>query len=160
LGPRRVGHNFQKVALNMPFKLIYHVPGAASRQVSPFDKAIMGMSGAKDIRLASPYLSLNCVRRVIEKCDSWLILTDVEEWISSQRANARLEIKGFIASHCERVHHYPGLHAKVLVAGDRALLGSANFTEKGITQRIEMCALFEKTSEVAEIRDWFDRLWQ
>lgn len=131
MGRRRVPHNWQNGLLNMPLKLIYHPPGGASgKQVSPFDKAIIGMSRGKDIRSASPYLSLNYVRHIIEKCDSWRILTDVEEWVVSQRADARSEIRHFIESQSERVHHYPALHAKVLVAGDCALFGSANY-EKG-----------------------------
>jgi hypothetical protein len=51
------------------------------------------------------------------------------------------------------------LHAKVFVAGENALIGSANFTEKGITRRIEVSALFEREEQVGELRQWFDGLW-
>ena len=144
----------------MPVELLHHTSESMSGGLSPFDKAITRITQEKDISIACPYLGMDYLKQIIKGCNSWRILTDVEEWIISQAENARLEIEDFIASYSERIHHYPDLHAKVIIAENSALVGSANFTEKGITQRSEMCVLFESTNQVTELQRWFDWLWQ
>jgi hypothetical protein len=143
----------------MPVTLKYHQPGEPPGTVSPIDEAIDQMVRGQQVDIACPYLGLAYLKRVIKLASSWRLLTDVDQWIISQAQNSRRKIYDFITPHSERVRHYPDLHAKVIIAQEKALVGSANFTLKGIAGRIEMCALFEKTSEVAELRDWFDRLW-
>ncbi|NJO18855.1 MAG: hypothetical protein HC838_00600 [Spirulinaceae cyanobacterium RM2_2_10] len=39
------------------------------------------------------------------------------------------------------------------------MLGSANFTEKGITGRTEVSVLFETEPQVEELQAWFESLW-
>lgn len=144
----------------MSVTLVYHQPGIASGVVSPIDGAIHQMVQRRHIDIACPYLGLPYLKRIINQSTSWRLLSDVEQWIISQAENARDEILDFISAYPERVRHYQGLHAKVIIAEEKALVGSANFTETGMTKRIEMCALFENTSEVAELCAWFDSLWR
>lgn len=111
------------------------------------------------MRLACPYLSVSYIKQLVSHCQSWRIVTDVEEWIASRNKDARQEILELIIENQELIHHYKDLHAKVIIAGENALAGSANFTKKGITGRIEMSVLFEKENHVEELRKWFDTLW-
>lgn len=127
--------------------------------ISPFDEAICRITRGEDVHLACPYLSVSYLKRITESCTSWRVLTDVEEWLASCSLSTRREIQKFIAEHSQRIHHYKDLHAKIIVAGDNALVGSANFTEKGLTRRIEVSILFEREEQVEELRQWFDALW-
>jgi hypothetical protein len=144
----------------MTIKLIYHNLESASGGVSPFDEVISRITKGEDVRLACPYLSVSYIRHLVSRCESWRIVTDVEEWIASRSKDSRQEIQKFIIENRESIHHYKDLHAKVIVAGKSVLVGSANFTEKGITGRVEMSVLFEEEeNQSEELRQWFDNLW-
>jgi len=143
----------------MTIKLIYHNSNSITGGISPFDETICRITKGEDVRLTCPYLSVSYLKHIIESCKSWRVLTDVEEWLSSHNLNARREIQDFILEHSEHIHHYRDLHAKVIVAGEHALAGSANFTEKGITRRIELSVLLSQEKQVEELRQWFDTMW-
>ena len=139
--------------------LIYHTAETARGGVSPFDVTIMEMVEGHDLRIACPYLGLDYLRRMIAPADGWRLVTDVPEWLSIHPAKERGELVDFILNNGERIHHCRDLHAKVLIAGNEALVGSANFTKKGITGRVEMSVRIESTDEVKELKGWFDLLW-
>jgi phosphatidylserine/phosphatidylglycerophosphate/cardiolipin synthase-like enzyme len=45
------------------------------------------------------------------------------------------------------------------VAGDRAFVGSANFTRKGLAGRDELAVTLDEPELVDELRSWFGELW-
>ncbi len=143
----------------MTARLIYHTPDSMTGAASPFDTAIMDMTEGQDLQIACPYLGLSYVQRIIERSNAWRLLTDVQEWLTSQDHESRGRIVDFILANRQRVRHCKDLHAKVLIAGTQALTGSANFTEKGITRRVEVSVLFDGCEQVEELRVWFDMLW-
>ena len=145
----------------MPIRLLYHRFNSPPDHVSPFDTAIMDMVNGHELRIACPYLGLSYLQRMVDRSTNWQLLTDVPEWLASERSPASREaIIAYILSNRERIRHCNDLHAKVLIAGSRVLLGSANFTVKGITGRTEMAVLFDGGEQVEEVRDWFDCLWE
>ncbi|MBI3652731.1 MAG: NgoFVII family restriction endonuclease [Acidobacteria bacterium] len=144
----------------MSIKLICHTKESAEGEQSPFDTAIARLARGNDISIACPYLNLQYIQSLIARCKSWRILTDVGEWISSHNQDMRKDIRDFIAENLSRIRHYPDLHAKIFIAKDSALVGSANFTKRGMTERAEMCVLFEKEDQVDELQEWFNDLWQ
>lgn len=144
----------------MPLTLIYHQPKAIALAVSRIDEAIRQIVIGQQIDIACPYLGLPYLNQITKQCRSWRLLSDVEQWVISQPRNSRSKVYDFIATHRDRVHHYPKLHAKVIVAEGKALVGSANFTEVGVTKRAEMCALLNDATQVSELRKWFGRLWE
>lgn len=143
----------------MAARLIYHTSESMAGGVSPFDAAVTAMADGQDLRIACPYLGLAYLQRLIGRATGWRVLTDVEEWLGSQPHKARREIVEFVQANADRVRHCKDLHAKVLIAGAKALTGSANFTEKGMTGRVEVSVLFDGCDEVEELRAWFDLLW-
>jgi len=143
----------------MSIKLIYHTPESASGGVSPFDEAIIHITTGEDVLIACPYLSLSYLERIINLSKSWRVLTDIEEWLASHNHTVRVEIQNFISQYSEYIRHVQDLHTKVIIAGQKALVGSANFTNRGITGRIEMSVLFEEEPQVGELLEWFDYLW-
>lgn len=143
----------------MSAKLIYHTPESCLGGVSPFDTAVTEMLDGHDVAIACPYLGLTYLQRMIDGSERWRVLTDVEEWLASHGGASRDRIVAFILDNRERVRHCKDLHAKVLLAGNRALTGSANFTEKGITGRVEVSVLFEDCEQVSELRAWYELLW-
>ena len=144
----------------MPIRLLYHRFNSPPDQVSPFDTAIMDMVNGHELRIACPYLGLYYLKRMVDRSTNWQLLTDVPEWLTSERSPAsREEIITYILANREHIQHCNDLHAKVLIAGSRVLLGSANFTVKGITGRTEMAVRFDGGEQVKEVRDWFDCLW-
>lgn len=136
--------------------LKYHQPGEPPGTVSPIDEAIDQMVRGQHVDIVCPYIGLPYLKRIIKQASSWRLLSDVDQWIISQAQNSRSKIYDFITAHSESIRHYPDLHAKVIIAENKALVGSANFTEKGMTKRIEMCTLFENKRQVEELRDWFN----
>lgn len=143
----------------MPTRLIYHTPTSAEGGLSPFDEAICSIVHNSDIDIACPYLGLNYLKRIFYLSHSWRILTDVEEWLAVFSDASRQKIYNFISEHSESIRHCKDLHAKVILGGDKALLGSANFTKKGITGRTEVSVFFEAELQVEELKEWFDYLW-
>jgi phosphatidylserine/phosphatidylglycerophosphate/cardiolipin synthase-like enzyme len=143
----------------MPIRLLYHdrrCPGA----VSPFDEALLRIARAGNVRLACPYIGLGYLDRVVGQTPSWLLLTDVEEWLRSQNRIQRKKVYQFLVRNRDRIRHYPRLHAKVAIGTRFALLGSANFTNAGIQRRTELSALFEEEPQVQELTEWFDQQWE
>lgn len=144
----------------MSAKLIYHPAETTSGHVSPFDRAISEMVSGADLLIACPYLGVDYVKRIVARARSWRLLSDVNEWLASHSVESRKAIIAFIENNKAQIRHCPGLHAKVLVSGPKALVGSANFTEKGVTRRVEMCVLFDNEPLVVELRRWFESIWQ
>ena len=144
----------------MPVDLIYHTSESISGGVSPFDSVIMHMVRGQNLCIACPYLGLEYLKRMTKLATGWRLLTDVEAWLLSHAADSRNDIVSFISDHSDCVRHCKDLHAKVLIAGNAALTGSANFTKKGITGRIEVSTRFEDCDEVHELRGWFECVWE
>jgi hypothetical protein len=141
----------------MSIQLIYHQD---QDNVSPFDLSIARIVKGQDIKIICPYLGLDYLERIINQCKTWQLVTDVEAWISSHQGKTRNDIKQFIIDNLSSIHHYQDLHAKVIISDQQALIGSANFTKKGITGRVEMGVLLEDVEQVDELRQWFTDLWQ
>lgn len=143
----------------MTIRLVYQTTESMDGGISPFDEAIMEIVEGKELCIASPYLGLTYLQRMVERGSGWRLLTDVQEWLASHHHESRSCLVDFILAHREQVRHCKDLHAKVLIAGTRALTGSANFTDKGITGRVEMSTLFDGCEQIDELRAWFDLLW-
>lgn len=143
----------------MSAKLIYHTSDSMTGGVSPFDLAVLDMVEGEKVCIACPYLGLSYLERIIERGSGWRLLTDVQEWLASHSHESRTRIVEFILTNHERVRHCKDLHAKVLIAGSKALIGSANFTEKGITGRVEVSVLFKECEQVEELQAWFELVW-
>ena len=122
----------------MASRLIYHPLESIRGGVSPFDDAIINMVSGEDVRIACPYIGLEYLQRLTDKTREWWLITDIEELLKLQPRTQRDAFADFIDQNFERVRHCQGLYAKVLIAGQQALVGSANLTKKGITRRVEM----------------------
>lgn len=147
----------------MPVTLIYHQPEEPEGTPSPIKEAIDQMVRGQHVDIACPYLSLPYLEQIIKQASSWRLLSDVDQWIGSQETkDSQSKICNFIKKkkNSRRVRDYRKLHAKVIIAKENAFVGSANFTNSGLGKREEMCVLLERTSEVAELHAWFDRLWE
>ena len=143
----------------MSIKLVYHTPESASGGISPFDEEIIRIVTGEDALIVCPYINLDYLKRITDLSKSWRVLTDVEEWLASHNRDERVTIQDFIDQYLENIHHVKALHAKVIIAGQMALAGSANFTNSGITGRVEMSVLFEEEPQIETLREWFDSLW-
>ncbi len=127
-------------------------------QISLFDEAIINIASNADIMMICPYIKLNYLERIIKKSNSWKLITDFVAWIYSQwKSNS--EIRDFVLKNSKKIRHYPGVHAKAIISGNKAIVGSANFTESGIKENIELGVLIEETAPIVELKDWFTQLW-
>lgn len=143
----------------MSASLVYHTDESMAGGVSPFDAAVMGMVPGQQLLIACPYLGLDYLDRMTRPASGWRLLTDLEEWLASHAQAPRRRVVEFVLANAARVRHCAGFHAKVLVAGEKALAGSANFTDKGMRGRVEVSVLFDGDEAVAELRAWFESLW-
>ena len=140
-------------------KLIYHDINLAN-QISQFDKEIIDIVKGQDLLIVCPYIGLGYINRLLNLSSNWKIITDVEEWIYSHQSNIQRDlIKDFIKSNSDRIKHISLIHAKVIITDNKAFVGSANLTESGICERIEMSVSFDDQDKIKELKDWFDSLW-
>ena len=144
----------------MTIQLIYHTNGR--QKSSPFDKAICELVTKKDIAIACPYLGISYLQKILSLCNTWRLLTDVSAWLDSYIRNPEqlFLIQEFIEKNTDHIHHYHNIHAKVIIAQDGALIGSANLTNQGIRYRQEMSVLIKSSIQVEELFTWFNRLWE
>lgn len=140
-------------------KLIYHKPNN-SGDISPFDAALLQVSNnANPLYLASPYIGLSFLNRILDNADDWKLLSDVEAWLSSGNRIHRARCWQFIIKNLDRIKHVPDLHAKVAIGNNLLFLGSANFTDKGMLGRDELSILVDDPKIVNESLEWFNGLW-
>lgn len=143
----------------MTTKLVYHSPNVFDG-VSPFDKHAVALAADADLLITSPYISLDYLERLTSLSAQWRLLTDLPEWFSTLSQPDRTRTSAFIAANSPRVRHMAGLHAKVLVGSTGGLVGSANFTKRGIQQRTEMAVYLDGEDDVRELREWFEATWE
>lgn len=140
-------------------KLLYHAVQRTHSDCSPFDDAILNTAGGAVIRIASPYIGISYLERIIEAASDWSLLSDIEAWLSSLSMRARPKAWSFIREHIHKIHHCPGLHAKVVIGDKLAVFGSANLTLSGIQARTELGMLVTEHAQVVELASWFDGIW-
>lgn len=144
----------------MPIRLVYHDPNAGTGAVSPFDTSLVSVLSGGIADIACPYLGLSFLTARLREVHRWRLLTDVEAWMGIIPArHAREALVRWCRDHAGRVRHLSGLHAKVVIGRDLALIGSANLTDSGICRRTEMGALLEDAEQLSELRLWFETCW-
>jgi len=146
----------------MTITLIYHSEESRKREKSPFDEAVRGLVTNADIAIACPYLGIEYLQEIVALCKTWRLLTDVSAWLDAHKGNANQLslIQEFIKENINRIHHYDGIHAKVIISLSNALVGSANLTKHGIWHREEMSILIKELTQIDELLTWFNRLWE
>ena len=140
-------------------QLVYHDKESSRGGESPFDKVITAIVRNEDVSIVCPYIGMKYFERIIKLVNYWRLITDVEEWICSHNKKERQKIKNFISEKSSSIHHYRGIHAKVIIGNSKAFVGSSNLTEKGITERVEMGVFIEEKELVVELQNWFRDLW-
>ncbi len=169
-GPWKDSLSREKVALRAFFwdsyfhtanmsRLIYH-PFDRPHTDSPFDEAIISVAKNSDTLIVSPYIGLNYLTRITAISSSWRLVSDIEAWLTSLSFFARPKTWKFIRENLANIHHCKDVHAKVVIGTNSAYLGSANLTSMGILARTEMGILLKEDTQLQELNNWFDCLWQ
>lgn len=141
-------------------RLVYHNLSGISGQSSPFDEAVLEVARSGAVGIVSPYIGVDYLQRIIQVSDGWRLISDIEAWLSSLSMRARPKAWLFIRENLDSIHHCPAIHAKAVIGQQLAMFGSANLTNTGILGRTEMGILIDDSVMVAELRGWFDTLWQ
>ena len=114
---------------------------------------LAGLAKAARVRLAaSAYVTSETVR--FEEGD--LLICDASE---QQIRSGATKATVILAAHLRgaRIHHFPGLHAKVLVLDDAAIVGSANLTAN--SQKLQECAVLTRDRRlVGQARTFIEQL--
>jgi hypothetical protein len=140
-------------------KLVHHTDESRNGGASPFAEAIQELTASEQLSLACPYINVEYLRSALEHVSSWRLLTDAKAWLAGQNAGKRASIQEFVERHHESIHHVEDLHAKAIIGDGGALIGSANFTDKGLWKREELSVLLDDPENADELRAWFDGLW-
>lgn len=141
-------------------RLVYHNLSGLTGQSSPFDEAVLEVARTGFVKIVSPYIGVNYLQRIIQTSDGWLLISDIEAWLSSLPVRARPKAWEFIRENLDRIHHCPAIHAKAVISQTLAMFGSANLTNTGILGRTELGMLIDEPPLVAELCVWFDSLWE
>lgn len=138
--------------------LLYHPPDNPVEE-SPFDRAILELAIGNNVKIVSPYISLGYLERIIGVSQSWRLISDVLEWLSATPSRERDAVFRFLERHEGLIHHYPAIHAKVVISPAAAYTGSANLTNTGVLRRTEFGVLLREKAQIDEIHQWFTALW-
>lgn len=146
----------------MTIKLIHHSEESKRQKSSPIDEAIRELMTEQNLMIVCPYLGIDYIQEILGGCKSWQLLTDIEAWLELHKRNmSQLPlIENFVKENIEHIHHYPGIHAKVIITRDKALVGSANFTKQGVWHREEMAVFITNEPQIKELSIWFKSLWE
>ena len=117
-------------------------------------KKVVGDS--QSLRIVSPYLSFRVIVALTEGRDFELI-TDQQ---ACSDAGISADLADFFEEHADSIKSVRGVHAKVVIGEDAALIGSANLTEHGLTKRYEMACEVHEDEQLKELGDWFENLWE
>lgn len=139
-------------------ELLYHDFDGNS-DVSPFNDTFKELSNAGSLAIASPYITLRILCDLIDSCESWRLITDVQEWIRTQSTDQRDDTIEFIMENRESIHDCRNLHAKLVVGDATAFIGSANLTDAGLNRNAEIGVRLDGECEIEEIQQWFEQLW-
>ncbi len=143
----------------MYHELIYHTTQATGEAISPFATAWQEVIRGPEPWIACPYLDLCHLERMLNSATDWRLLTDLWEWMSICSHRTRPDVCEWITRHAEHIRDLPGLHAKVAVSGNGAVVGSANLTQYGLCRRHEMAVRLRDDEDIRCIRQWFDSCW-
>lgn len=142
----------------MGVELLYH-DFDSNGGVSPFNDTLEELSNADSLAIACPYITLSILHELIDSCESWRLITDVQEWMRTQSADQRDGIVEFIKENRESIHDCRNLHAKLVVGDATAFIGSANLTDAGLSRNAEIGVCLDDEYETEELQQWFDQLW-
>lgn len=112
-------------------------------------------SKTADLRLVSPYLGFGVLRPLTEG-RRFRLVTDLGACFE---AGADDQLVNFLSDNVDSIRDSPGVHAKVVLGPERALIGSANLTRQAICNRLEMACLVRGERALGELEAWFDELW-
>lgn len=140
-------------------QLLYHRLTRTSEDISPFDKAILQVIEDGTVRIVSPFIGVSYLERITDAVEEWLLISDIEAWLSTLSLQARPRAWEFIRENLSHIHHCEGIHAKAVIGEQFAMFGSANLTEMGILGRTELGILIDAPAQVHELQGWFDGLW-
>jgi len=130
-------------------KLIYHE--VFENHESELDRCVMGIATKNDVYILCPYISYNYLMRIINAASDYRIITDVYKLLYSNGLASRKKFLELIKSNPNNFRHFKNLHAKVIFSKTKALIGSANFTESGITKNLEISVFMDDAKSCKEI---------
>jgi len=140
-------------------ELIYHKTDNLNG-ISPFDNAIIKLVAKKQIRIASPYINIYYLQKIIKLADNWKLLTDINELFASVKLKGHNQkLIDFIEKNKSKIKHFPSLHAKTIISDTQIFLGSSNFTNNGIFSNNELSVVITDADKITELTKWFDDWW-
>lgn len=123
-----------------------------------FKDRILSLVDQENIKIICPYLTLDIFKDIIlEK--NWKLITDTKALFLSTEKYKHIELIEFITKNNNKIKHLDKVHAKSIILEDKALFGSANFTNSGMNTNIELSAIIDDSEKVKELNTWFDELW-
>lgn len=141
------------------FTLVFHpVDGGTEAQSSAaFADAIEEVLSASssEIRLVSPYIGYSILKKITQG-RKFRLLTDIDALFEG---GCDEQLVRFFEEYASCVRNISGIHAKVVSTDGAALIGSANFTQKGIGDRDELGCLIHEPSLLISLYNWFESLW-
>ncbi len=140
-------------------KLIYHKTNSLNG-ISPFDDAIINLVSKKQIRIASPYINIYYLQKIIRLANDWQLITDIDELLFSIKSSKQVDnLIDFIDKNKSKIRHLPSLHAKTIISDTQIFLGSSNFTNNGIFFNNELSVVITDKNKANELIEWFDEWW-
>ena len=141
-------------------ELIYHDEKiTGNKEISRFSEILGEIGNNSRVDIVAPYVSPDMLDRHFYGCKIRL-LSDFDECFRMLTKDRAKELQSKIKRAPDNFRHIAGIHAKVFIGENKALVGSANLTQMGLCKRREMAVLFDEPETIAELGAWFDNLWK
>lgn len=108
-----------------------------------------------ELRLVSPYLHGGILGPII-RGRPFRLVTDLDACFGGPVDESLVDA---MSRHACQIRHLERVHAKVVLGASKALVGSANLTTSGFSDRFEMACLLHDEGVVRELHMWFESLW-
>lgn len=137
-------------------KFIRHDVKNLPNRTNPFDEAIKEvLKEPGTCYILTPYFNIYIIMEFCETNNETILITDIGELKTNISTVSELNLLiSLIECKNLKVYDVSNLHAKILLKGNKLLIGSANFTKSGVGKNHEGSILVIDSNLILEVNEW------
>jgi hypothetical protein len=140
----------------MTLKFVAHDTEYRLSKANPFDEAIKDiLQEHGDCYIVTPFFSIEVIKDICSTCEKVIMVTDIRQIKTNIVSNNSIkELQNMVISNNLVIYDIMNLHAKVLLRGNKLLIGSANFTNNGLGLNQEADIFISQEDLILNVHQW------